>query len=150
VNPVKNTWRVRWDKTPDTESENLASWEEVQFNHKPSAEEIKEAVLAWHNKEIDKKILQNFVWNNLPVWLSPENQFNFKVAYDLTVQLQGANLPLTIKLGELEDGTPAYHTFNALDEFAHFYMTSVQYVQSTLAEGWKIKDFIDWSAYESE
>ena len=28
------------------------------------------------------------------IWLSSENQFNYKVAYDLALQTNGANLPI--------------------------------------------------------
>ena len=40
------------------------------------------------------------IWNNKRIWLSSENQFNYKVAYDLALQTNGANLPIIFKFGE--------------------------------------------------
>lgn len=158
VNPIKDKWRVRWDVKPasrtvadgDSSADNGITYMEAEFRHKPTVSEVKELVLSWHNAEIDRKILQGFVWRDIPVWLSSENQFNFKVAYDLTVQMQGANLPLKMKLGELEDGTPAYFEFTTVEDFADFYGASVEHVQRTLAEGWKRKDGIEWQEYKEE
>ena len=42
-------------------------------------------------------------WNDIPVWLSTENQLNFKSVYDMAVQAAGASLPVEFKLGE-QDG----------------------------------------------
>ena len=49
-----------------------------------------------------------------PVWLSTENQYNYKAAYDLAVQTGGETLPVTFKFGS--DEQPEYHTFEKLDE----------------------------------
>jgi hypothetical protein len=147
INPVRNKWRVRWDVKED---ESGASWPEHDFDHKPSIEEVKAVILGWYNAEIDRKILSGFKWNDLPVWLSSENQFNFKVAHDLTLQLQGSNLPMTMKLGEFSDGSPAYFDFISIEVFAGFYMSSIGYIQQTLAVGWAIKDSINWEDYEIE
>ena len=54
------------------------------------------------NARTDEKIISGLVWTTrpggaIPVWLSTENQFNFKSAYDLAVQKV---LPVTFKMGE--------------------------------------------------
>ena len=41
------------------------------------------------NDERDEKIVSGFVWRDMQVWLSSENQFNYKAAYDLAVQTKG-------------------------------------------------------------
>lgn len=73
--------------------EKNSTWYEVYFNKNlhpvVTLEEIKEAILADINTQTDEKILTGFVWNDKPVWLSSENQFNFKAAYDLAIQTQG-------------------------------------------------------------
>ena len=84
-----------------------------------------------------KKILtQRIVWN----------QFNFKAAYDLAVQKNGATLPVTFKMGE-KDGVPVYHTFETMEEADDFYTKAVAFINQTLAEGWAKKDNFDWSLY---
>jgi hypothetical protein len=35
----------------------------------------------------------------MPVWLSTENQFNYKAAFDLATQTGGKSLPVTFKFG---------------------------------------------------
>ena len=91
-------------------------------------------------------ILNGFVWNEKTVYLSSENQFNFKAAYDLAVQTSSQSLPITFKLGE-SNGVPVYHTFEQMSEFTDFYTKAVAFINQTLAEGWAKKDSFDWSLY---
>lgn len=116
------------------------------FAYKPTIDEIKEIIITQINKEIDLKILNGLEWKGMPIWLSSENQFNYKAAYDLAVQTNGTTLPVTFKFGT--DNSPIYHTFENLEEFQEFYTTSLAYVQQTLLDGWSEKDSIDWSVFE--
>lgn len=144
-----NTYRVRWDIQPyinaDGEEQGV-SFLETEFTHKPTFDDIKQVILAWHNEQIDERILSGFVWRDMQVWLSSENQFNYKAAYDLAVQTGGANLPVTFKFGTTDE--PVYHTFTALEELNGFYLSAMKYINDTLAEGWKEKDAIDWEKYK--
>lgn len=140
-------------------SDELYEWYEVYIYKKQksslSLQDVKQAVIADINARTDEKIISGFVWtpdgseDGIPVWLSTENQFNFKSAYDLAVQKQGATLPVTFKMGEQEDGTPVYHTFETMDDADDFYLKAVAYINQTLAAGWQEKDSIDWSPYEA-
>lgn len=118
-----------------------------------SFNEIKEAIINDINERTDEKILSGFVWNDISVWLSSENQFNFKAAYDLAVQSSGATLPITFKLGEVTDDegniTPVYYTFEDMTTFTDFFGKSVAYINQCLNEGWAEKDSMDFSPYES-
>lgn len=118
-------------------------YETVHF--KPSIEYIKSLIIGWYNKQIDRKILSGFVWNGIPVWLSSENQFNYKAAYDLAMQTQGATLPITFKLGDSYN--PIYYTFSTVEEFSTFYMSAIGYINTCLSEGWAEKDAIVWENY---
>ena len=115
-----------------------------EFNHKPSLQEIKDSILDWCNTDIDNRILSGFVWRDIPVWLSMENQFNYKAAYDIAVQSGGEILP-TFKLGTIE--SPVYYKFESLEDLKDFYLKAMAYVTQTLTNGWNAKDSIDWSAY---
>lgn len=152
-------------------NESLCEWFEVYIYKRQQSivtlQDVKQVVLADINARTDEKILSGFRWTPpaapatvpgdsvagetiaIPVWLSTENQFNFKAAYDLAVQKQGATLPVTFKLGELEDGTPVYHTFTTMEESEDFYVRAVTFINQTLAEGWQEKDSIDWQPYEA-
>ena len=95
TNPVKDKWRIRWDVQ---EKENgSASYMEEEFGHKPTDEEIRTLVMSWYNSQTDAAILSGFAYNGAPVWLSTENQYNYKAAYDLAVQTGGETLPVTFK-----------------------------------------------------
>ena len=111
---------------------------EEDFDHKPTEDEIKDTVIVWYNEQIDTNILSGFIYEDSVVWLSTENQFNYKAAYDLAVQTEGKSLPVMFKLGSEEE--PVYKTFETLDVLADFYTRAMSHVQSTLQNGWKSKD----------
>lgn len=147
-------WKIHFGFTPYYEEDEdgnkvetqLGTWTEALVPFKPSLEQLKKLVLDAINKEVDEKILSGFVWKDMSIWLSTENQFNYKAAYDLAVMSQGQSLPVTFKFGTTE--SPVYYTFETLNDISDFYISAMAYINSTLAEGWKLKDGIDWSVYE--
>lgn len=114
--------------------------------YKPTLESLKSIILAIENAKTDQEILSGYVWEGNQVWLSSENQFNYKAAYDLAIQTKGASLPVTFKFGSTSK--PVYHTFKTLEELTEFYTGALKYVNETLAKGWARKDTIDWAAYQ--
>lgn len=142
VDTQKNIWKVRWDFI---KNDNLLLFEEKAFNYKPSLDQIKDLIYTWYNKETDKAILSGFVWKDMPVWLSTENQFNYKAAYDLAVQTNGATLPVKFKFGTPDN--PIYYTFTDLPTFTDFYVSAMTYINKTLDKGWEQKDSINWDKY---
>ena len=147
-------WRIRWNIHEEIVNDELRNnrttfvYNEAELNYKPSVQEIKNIILDEYNKEIDEKILSGFVWNEIPVWLSTENQFNYKSAYDLAIQTNGASLPITFKFGTTKN--PIYHTFNELDDISDFYVKAMNYTINTLNEGWTLKDNLEWGVYSDE
>ena len=119
------------------------------YDKKPTVREVKQDISDLINAETDAKILTGFTWNGKPVYLSAENQMNFKNAYDIARDTQGASLPLKFKLGEDADGEPVYHTFTKLEPLADFVMKAMSFVVTTLNEGWVKKD-IDYSIFDIE
>lgn len=110
------------------------------YDHNPSEDELVKDVIGLINQETDRMILQGFKWNGKNVWLSLENQINFRAQYDLCIQTDGMNLPLKLKLGEREDGVYVYHTFETKEELADFYSSQVLYVHDVLLSAWNEKD----------
>ena len=143
TNPIQNKWRIRWDVLCSADN---TSYMEAEFNHQPSIDEIKKLVITWYNDEINKSILSGFVYEDSQVWLSSENQFNYKAAYDLAVQTGGQNLPVLFKFAT--DDEPVYKEFRTIDNLTDFYLKTMNYIQGTLAEGWRRKDQFDRSLYE--
>ena len=82
----------------------------------------------------------------MSIWLSSENQFNYKAAYDLAVMSQGKSLPVVFKFGSTDN--PMYYQFETLEDISDFYLSAMAHVNKCLDEGWKKKDSIDWSVYE--
>ena len=143
THPAKNKWRIRWDVQ---EKENgSANYMEEEFDHKPTEDEIKQTIIAWFNTQTDTTILSGFEWNGMSIWLSSENQFNYKAAYDLAVQTAGATLPVTFKFGT--DNAPCYHTFKTVEELSDFYTKAMQHILSALADGWNKKDAFSLDSY---
>ena len=128
---------VRWDYTPimvqnsrgETVESQIAKWQEQSFDYMPTIDEIR-----------DLKGMQ--------IWLSQENQFNYKAFYDFAVQTNGSNLPITIKTGD--NSNISYYTFNTIDEFRNFYTEMLSFIQTTVQDGWAKKDNINFSEYSSE
>ena len=129
-----------------------ATWYEIYFSQRvsiyPNLDTIKESILKDINERTDEKILSGFVWNNINVWLSAENQRNFSEAQRVAQMTNGASLPVKFKLGEDNEGNPVYHTFNTVEELNEFYLAAVAYIQQCLNEGWELKDSIDWTKYD--
>lgn len=130
---------ISYEKVADGKKN--AYWHEVYFWKKkgePTMEQVKAAVYADINQQVKEKIVSGFVLNEIPVWLSEENQMNFAQAV----------VPATFKIGEQEDGTPVYHTFETQEEMTTFFKACTMWKQQCLQEGWQRKDAIDWTPYE--
>lgn len=118
------------------------------FDHRPTWDEVKAALTEAINEHTEETILRGFVWKGMPVWLSDENQFNYKAAYDLAVQTDGASLPVKFKFGT--DDTPVYHTFEDVEELTDFYTKAIAHVNTTLNEGWQEKDNINPDKFKTD
>ena len=145
TSPARDKWRVRWDVTPDGSGN--ATWMEAELEHRPTAGKIRMLICGWINERTEEKIRTGFEYGGHPVWLSTENQANYKAAHDLAVQTGGKSLPVTFKFGTDEE--PFYKTFETVEELTDFYTKALGHVQECLEEGWRKKDAIDWSLYEA-
>lgn len=94
----------------------------------------------------DELILSGFIWKDMSVQLSSENQFNYKAAYNLAVQTNGANLPQVFKFGDTLN--PIYYKFETVEDIADFYTKASTYINQVLAVGWAKKDNINWDDYK--
>ena len=146
VSPARNRWRIRWDV--QEREDGSASYMEEGFVGRPHMDTIKSVITDWCNEQIDREILSGFLYEGMPVWLSSENQFNYKAAYDLAVQTGGATLPVTFKFGT--DEVPQYREFVTLEELTDFYTKAMKHVQDTLSDGWRKKDAFDPEKYRVE
>ena len=112
------------------------------YDHRPTVDELREDIVQFVNDSVDAKILTGYMWNGYPVYLSSENQFNYKSIYDLAQQ-NSSILPVKFKIFEGTDGNVVYHTFETVDELSSFFMGAISFIQQCLTEGWAEKDSID-------
>lgn len=141
--------RNKWELIYGYGSDGNTGWNWRQrFSYKPTSDEIKSIVTEQINANTEEKICSGFEWNGKKVWLSTENQFNYKAAYDRAVQTQGVNLPVTFKLGT--DVAPEYYEFTTVEDLSDFYTKALAYIQEVLSEGWKEKDTLDMSKFVTD
>lgn len=123
-------------------SKDLYEWYEVYLPKKQMSQltfaDVKTAVIADIDERVKTSIISGFVWNNKPVWFSEENQLNFSQAV----------VPVTLKIGEQDDGTPIYEQFDTAEELQTFSDACNVWKQQCLTDGYTEKDGIDWQPYE--
>ena len=144
----RNKWELFYGFGKDNpDDESGYNWRQ-KFRQKPSLADIRAIIKETINNETDRKILEGFVWKGMPVWLSTENQFNYKAAYDLAVQTNGATLPVRFKFGT--DAVPVYYTFESIEDFSNFYTLAMVHINTVLNEGWAEKDLADSMTFGSD
>lgn len=144
----RNKWELFYGFVKDNpDDETGYNWRQ-KFKYKPSIEEIRAIIKETINKETDRRILEGFVWKGMSVWLSSENQFNYKAAYDLAVQTGGATLPVRFKFGT--DAVPVYYTFESLEDFGSFYTSAMRHIDAALNDGWDEKGLVDNITFDAD
>lgn len=139
ISLMKNKWKARWSVVQIDDS--TYEWVEETYDHKPTEEEVRLSVNNWVNTHVKEKITSGFTWNGMQVWLSIENQMNYKAIYDLAIQGNEGILPITFKFGT--DESPVFYTFDAVDELSDFYTKAMKHIHDCLSEGWTSKEDID-------
>ena len=109
------------------------------------SDNLKDLLLTALNRETQNKIISGFVWRDMKVWLSIENQMNYKNNYDLAINTNGDNLPVTFKFGN--DDEPVYYQFNSIEDLEEFYIAMNTHISDTLSKGWDKKNSINWTNY---
>lgn len=142
----RNKWELIFGFGKDSEQEQTGWNYRQRFSSRPSLDEIKAIISAQIDADTDENILHGFVWNGLPVKLDTENQTNI-LGILVNLPLGGDSLfPMTFKLGDHADGTPAFHEFANAQEFAEFAKQATAHKQNAYAKGWTEKSSIDWEA----
>lgn len=137
VDPMRGTWRVRFGREEDEDGQ--ASCMYAEYDHKPTDGEVIALVTGYYDDVCDHECEWGMRYKGLIVYLSFENKFNFKAAYDLALNTRGASLPITFKLWQ-DEKTPVYWAFRTLDELTDFYMEAMKHVTATLNKWWLKKD----------
>lgn len=134
IDSKRNVWRLRWNIQD-------GGFEEIQLNHKPNINEIKNIIIDWYNQETSNKIIYGFKWRGMCVHLSKENQLNYMMFCDTDL------FPINLKFGSYEN--PIYYTIETKKDLAEFKQAISKHIKECLQIGWSKKDNIDWTAYEN-
>ena len=123
-------------------SGDLYEWLEVYLPKKQMSQltlaDVKAAIIGDIDERVKAQIIGGMIWNDKPVWYSIENQLNFT----------NATAPVTLKIGEQEDGTAIYEDFDTEEKLTAFCTACNAHKQNALTAGWAEKDDIDWAPYE--
>ena len=123
-------------------SGDLYEWYEIYLPKKQNAQLnlqlVKDAIIADIDERVKAQIIGGMIWNGKPVWYSIENQLNFT----------NATAPVTLKIGEQEDGTAIYEDFDTEEKLTAFCAACNAHKQNALTAGWAEKEGIDWQPYE--
>lgn len=103
------------------------------YSYKPTMEEIKMDIGKLIDEQTANRILTGFEYEGDNVWLSQENQINFRSA---------VSFPCRFKIGE-RDGMPIYRTFSNEYELSAFNNAIADYIHVCLEDGWHKKDNLD-------
>lgn len=108
------------------------------YDHRPTMAEVKTDIEELINEQVQERIRTGMEYETMPVWLSEENQLNFRSV---------PRVPVRFKLGEYSDGKPAYRVFETREELADFNEAIANHIAQCLNAGWDEKDAVDYSAY---
>lgn len=143
--------------------EENATWNEIYFYKKQISQlpfaAIKSAIIADIDADTDAKILNGYEWTILhgddegktvKVWLSKENQNNFKAKHDAAKEYPDlVTFPMKYKVSEDEEGKALYEIFQSFEELVQFYLGGLAYIESCYQDGWAYKDSVDFSIYQN-
>lgn len=135
----KDKWALTYGLAEDEGGK--FAWHKV-YKHDPSLEEVKGDVFTLINQLTEERIEHGLEWEGVTVWLSKENQMNFKAAYDLAFQGAEGALPVWLKIGE-RNGAQCFRKFETFEEIKEFYVAIHFHVKECLEEGWRKKDEVD-------
>lgn len=120
------------------------------FDHKPTKEEVHDILIAHINACTDEKVLSGYKWTvlhgddagrSVNVWLSAENQVNYKAKHDLALAYPHLiKFPVRFKISEDSEKNAIYEEFQSIEELATFYIGGVAYIERCIADGWQQKD----------
>ena len=140
----------------------LYEWYEIYLPKKQNAQltfqMVKKAIENDINSRVDEKILCSYPWTvlhgddagkNVKVWLSKENQSNFKAKYDLHfTKPEALTFPTIYKIAEDDDHNAVFEVFQSFEELEAFYLGGIAYIEQCYQSGWLEKRNMDWAPYE--
>lgn len=146
----RNKWELIFGFGKDDEtSETGWNWRQ-RFSHRPTLDEIKQIINSQLSAEADERKRNGFSWKGVPVRYDEEAERNITGISVKIPRLGAAMFPLTFKLGNYPDGTPAFYEFTDAEDFESFTDALLLFSQDCYAKLWQAKSEVDWSKFEHE
>lgn len=120
-------------------------WDYYLFNYKPSINDIKNIINNSINEKTKQYITNKFEWNGMSIYLSLENQIDYKLLLDTTLLLDGANLPEKVKFKV--NGENFYYSFETIDDMKDFIIAMNNHIRKHINNGNNSKDEINYDDY---
>jgi len=120
-------------------------WNYEIFNTKPSIDTIKKTITDYINSQTRFCIENKFRWNGMSIYLSIENQIDYKLLFDTTSLLEGSNLPEKVKFKI--NGESIYYDFETIDDMKDFIIAMNNHIRACLEVGNKAKEEINYDDY---
>ena len=128
----------------------------AQLEHRPTIDDVRTIIKNHIDANTDEKILCGYEWTvrhgddagkTVKVWLSNENQNNFKAKHDAAITYPDkVKFPVTYKISQdSETGNAIYEEFADIEELATFYLGGLDYIENVVNAGWRKKDAVgEW------
>ena len=144
-----NKFIVSFDKhvyTINDDNEKIYEWTSFVYDNEKNSKSILDIIYELIDNDVKFRIKNSFSWNNYIVYLSTENQMNYKAAFDLAVTTNGESLPVTFRFYKRKNAE--LYTFDTLSELKEFYIKMNSHINNSLLEGWNRKDSINKEDYK--
>ena len=137
-NQIKGEYILSWVYKETTYVETI-------LTYKPDIYQIKNIIIDFIEKEVDKNVEFGFVYKGTPVHLNKENEDNFFKAFvfGFLENMSGQSFgifPIPFKLGTPDK--PEIKMFNDFSEVKEFCLSAFAYKKGCIAEGFKLKQEI--------
>ena len=141
---INNKYVISWGL--EKVNDDSYKWKYFVSNNKISKNEIKDIINAYVNSEVKKSIENKFEWNSMHIYLSLENQIDYKLLFDVTMLQNGKNLPETIKFKV--NGENIFYEIESIEEFKDFIIKMNNHIRTCIKIGNNIKESINYVDYQ--
>ena len=140
---TNNSYIVSWGLS--NHGADLYSWNYEKLQYKPSINDIKRIINNYYNNIIKNNIENNFIWNNMNIKLTLENQIDYKLLFDTTMLLDGTNLPEKVKFKNGNENI--YYSFEDIDDMKNFIIAMNEHIRMNLNIGYDLKESVNYNDY---
>lgn len=139
LDEYKKEYLIVWDVVDGDEP----SYEAIKVLN-PTPASIKALIIEYYNERCREEILRGLTFEDNLVWLSQENQLNYRASWDFAKDVQ-EYIPIKVKLGTDEE--PVYRVFETKEDFEIFISAVHYHIQGTIQKYWDLKDSVNWDEY---